>query len=145
MNRVIDAANGLVVEWDTDNLVDDDTIQHKVPEEFVAKTEGVEMTYDSGALVTVEGDDIDLSALVPLDRKARMLVAHTEEGELLPPKVDAPVRKPTNARRRPIHFREVAKVFEEGGYQGVQDKYNVGRRQAARYISRARESGFING
>lgn len=142
MNRVIDAANGLVIEWDTDKLVVDES-GISLPQTFVAKVDDVDMTYDNGHLVSIEGDDIDLSALVPLDRKARQLVAHTPDGELLPPKVDSPARKPSKTQYTDEFLQEVAEAFSSDGYPGVQARFDVGRRQAARYISRARDAGVI--
>lgn len=145
MNRVIDAGSGLIVEWDTDKLVPDNVTGLTLPSAFTAKVDGVDMTYDNACLVSVEGEDIDLSALVPLDRKARQLVAHTEDGELLPPQINAPARKPSKTQYTPEFLAEVAEAYAQGSVQGVQEKYDVGRRQASRYIARARDSGLIVG
>ena len=143
MNRVIDAGSGLIVEWDTDELVSDTVTQLTIPSEFVAKgTNGVRMTYEEGRLIEVSGEDLDLSALVPLDRKARHLVAHTDDGELLPPQV-APVAQRKSDVRSPEFLSEVADAFSMDGYEGVQARFDVGRRQASRYISRARDAGLI--
>ena len=144
MNRVIDAGSGLIVEWDTEELVSDNVIGLTIPATFTAKVDGVDMTYDNARLVSVEGDDIDLSALVPLDRKARHLVAHTDDGELLPPQVSAPARKPSKTQYTPEFLAEVAEAYAQGSVQGVQHKFDVGRRQASRYIARARDSGLID-
>ena len=144
MNRVIDAGTGLVIEWETERLVPDEVIGKAVPEQFVAKVSDVDMSYDNGCLVSITGDDIDVSALVALDRKARLLVAHTDDGQLLPPQVEPAARKPSKSQYTPEFLQEVAEAYAKGSVQGVQEKYDVGRRQASRYISRARESGFID-
>lgn len=144
MNRVIDAGSGLIVEWDTDELVSDDVTKLTVPAGFTARigASGVRMTYEEGRLIEVSGEDLDLSTLVPLDRKARQLVAHTDDGELLPPQV-APIAQRKSDVRSPEFLSEVAEAYGADGYQGVQDRFDVGRRQASRYISRARDAGLI--
>lgn len=144
MNRVIDAGSGLIVEWDTEELVSDHVTKLTIPGDFVVRTvdNEVRMTYDKGHLVEVSGSDLDLSALVPLDRKARQLVAHTDDGELLPPQV-APVAQRKSDVRSPEFLNEVAEAFRVDGYEGVQARFDVGRRQAGRYISRARDAGLI--
>lgn len=144
MNRVIDAGSGLIVEWDTNELAQDDVTKLTVPVEFTARigANGTRMTYEEGHLVQVSGDDLDLSTLVPLDRKARQLVAHTDDGELLPPQV-APVAQRKSDVRSPEFLAEVAEAFGLDGYEGVQARFDVGRRQAGRYISRARDAGLI--
>lgn len=143
MNRVIDAGSGLIVTWETTELVETNVMQLTFPAEFTATAGGVVMEYANAQLRRVSGEDIDLASLVPLDRRARELVAHTPDGELVPPTFDAPVRKPSRSQYIPEFLREVAEAFASGGYQGVQDKFAVGRRQASRYIARARDAGMI--
>ncbi len=149
MNRVIDAATGLIVQWDTDVIQDEEGL----PETFSATIQDdfkVVMQYVSGDLdsVTITGDiDVSRVNLAVWDARVRSLVTHERddsgEWQLAPPKLDAPARKPDRSQYKPDFLQEVADAFAHNGYQGVQDKFEVGRRQASRYISRARDAGMI--
>lgn len=133
-----------MVEWDTDELGQDDVTHLTVPRSFRATVGDVVMDYKDASLVRVEGHALDLSALTSLDRKARHLVAHTADGKLAPPPSTSktPGTRHTGVKS-PEFLSEVAEAFSMDGYEGVQARFDVGRRQASRYISRARDAGLI--
>lgn len=146
MNRVIDAAQGLTIEWATDTFV-----STGLPDAFEVITEDTRMTYADGACTAISGTPIDVSRVATWDARARQLVTHVfEDGEwrLPPPPKPSSAPASTSGAGRPNvqsieHHQRVADAFARDGYQGVMDEFGVARRQASRYISRAREAGLI--
>lgn len=128
MNSLIDAASGLFLSWEGNPKPPVDT--------FTAEAHGVTLQYVSGRLVSVTGDDIDTAQLVVWDRKASKLA----RGDFNLPTPHAASR---GNQYTPEFLDQVATAFASGGYQGVQGAFDVSRRQAARYISRARDAGII--
>ena len=83
----------------------------------------------------VGGEDIDPAQLVVWDRRARQLAtgnytAHTEPQQ-------------SSSQYTPEFLSRVAAAHAGGSYAAVQEEFDVSRRQAARYISRARQSGLV--
>lgn len=129
MNSLIDAASGMFLEWEG---------KPQPPvESWVATVHGVTLTYEDGRLTSVTGDDIDPAQVVVWDRRARQLAG----GDFSEPQ--APKRGTT--QYTPEFLQRVASAHARGSYAAVQEEFDVSRRQAARYIAKARDSGLIVG
>ncbi|ETZ70214.1 helix-turn-helix domain protein [Mycobacteroides abscessus MAB_030201_1075] len=102
---------------------------------FTAKAQGMTLTYTDGRLTSVTGDAIDPAQVVVCDRRARQLAG----GDFTAP--DTPTQQ--SGQYTPEFLQRVATAHARGSYAAVQEEFNVSRRQAARYIARARESGLI--
>lgn len=127
MHSLIDAASGLFLEWNGKPQPPVDT--------FTATAQGVTLAYEGGRLVSATGDDIDPAQLVAWDRRARQLA----QGDFSVPETSTD----RGTQYTPEFLARVASAHARGSYAAVQDEFNVSRRQAARYIARARESGLI--
>lgn len=126
MHSLIDAASGLFLSWEGEPRLPVDSFQ--------AAIEDVTLTYADDRLTSVTGDDIDLAQLVVWDRRARQLAA----GNFSPP-----VAEPSTNQYTPEFLSRVAANHARGSYAAVQREFGVSRRQAARYISKARDAGLI--
>lgn len=127
MHSLIDAASGLFLSWEGKPQPPVDT--------FTATAHGVTLTYESGRLIGATGEDIDPAQLVVWDRRARQLAAgdftdHTAPGD-------------RGTQYTPDFLQRVASAHARGSYAAVQEEFEVSRRQAARYIARARDAGLI--
>lgn len=127
MHSLIDAASGLFLSWDGKAQPPVDT--------FIATVHDVTLTYDSGRLISVTGEDIDPAQVVAWDRRARQLA----DGDFSRP--ETPTERGT--QYTPEFLSRIASAHARGGYAAVQEEFDVSRRQAARYIARAREAGLI--
>jgi hypothetical protein len=127
MNSLIDAASGLFLSWEGNPRPPVDT--------FAATARGVTLTYESGRLTSVTGEDIDLAQLVVWDRRARQLASGDFTGHATP--------EQSPPHHNADFLSRVATAHARGSYAAVQEEFNVSRRQAARYISRARDAGLI--
>lgn len=127
MHSLIDAGSGLYLVWEG---------KPQPPvETFSASAQAVTLTYEDGRLISVTGDDIDAAQVVAWDRRARQLAGgdfsdHTEPRE-------------RGTQYTPEFLSRVASAHARGSYAAVQEEFDVSRRQAARYIARARDAGLI--
>ncbi|SLJ09536.1 hypothetical protein [Mycobacteroides abscessus] len=126
MNSLIDAGSGMFLSWEGN--------PHPPVDTFTAAIEGVTLAYEGGRLTTVTGDDIDPSEVVVWDRRARQLAG----GDFT-----ADTSTTATTQYTPEFLQRVATAHTRGGNAAVQKEFDVSRRQAARYIARARESGLI--
>lgn len=126
MHTLVEAGSGLFLTWDGRPQPPVDT--------FTATARGVTLTYEGGRLISVIGDDIDVAQVVGWDRRARQLA----RGEFS-------AAEPTRSANQytPEFLERVAAAHARGSYAAVQEEFDVSRRQAARYIKRAREAGLI--
>lgn len=129
MNSLIDAASGIFLTWEGKPQPPVDT--------YSATVHGVTLSYDDGRLTSVTGDDIDPAQVVVWDRRARQLAG----GDFSDP--HGPAKRGT--QYTPDFLERVASAHAKGSYAAVQEEFDVSRRQAARYIAKARESGLIVG
>ncbi|WP_457171547.1 hypothetical protein [Mycobacteroides abscessus] len=127
MHSLIDAASGLFLEWDGKPQPPVDT--------FSATVQGVTLTYADGRLMSVTGGDINAAQVVVWDRRARQLAG----GDFSAPETSMD----RGTQYTPEFLTRVASAHARGSYAAVQEEFGVSRRQAARYIARARESGLI--
>lgn len=127
MHSLIDAASGLFLSWEGEAQPPVDT--------FTAAVNGVTLAYEEGRLTSATGEDIDPAQVVVWDRRARRLASgdytsHTEPEQ-------------SSSQYTPEFLSRVAAAHARGSYAAVQEEFDVSRRQAARYISRARDAGLI--
>ncbi|WP_132889332.1 hypothetical protein [Mycobacteroides abscessus] len=105
------------------------------------------MTYSDGVCTSITGAAIDLSRVAAWDARARALVTHIPDEDggwvLAPPTAAPPRREEQRTQYTASFLQEVADAFARNGYQGVQDHFTVRRRQASRYIAKARDAGLI--
>lgn len=127
MHSLIDAGSGLFLEWDGKPQPPVDT--------FTVTAHGVTLTYARGRLTSVTGDDIDPAQLVVWDRRARQVAT----GDFSAPETSTD----RGTQYTPEFLARVASAHARGSYAEVQEEFDVSRRQAARYIAKARESGLI--
>lgn len=127
MNSLIDAASGLFLSWDGEPRPPVDS--------FHATVDGVTLAYEEGRLISVMGVDINPAQVVVWDRRARQLAG----GDFS----TAPESTRSTNQYTPEFLSRVASAYAEGSYAAVQEEFDVSRRQAARYISRARDAGVI--
>lgn len=80
-------------------------------------------------------EDIDPVRSVAWDRRARQLARGDFTGHATP--------EQTPTQYTPDFLARVASTHARGSYAAVQEEFDVSRRQAARYISRARDAGLI--
>lgn len=128
MHSLIDAGSGLFLAWEGK--------PHPPVDTFTASAQGVTLTYEDGRLISATGDDINLAQVVVWDRRARQLAsgdfsAHTGPSD-------------RGTQYTPDFLSRVASAHARGSYAAVQEEFDVSRRQAARYISRARDAGLID-
>lgn len=93
------------------------------------------LVYESGRLIHASGDDIDPAQLVAWDNRARQLASGDFGGHA--------GHEQTSSQYTPEFLSRVATAHARGSYAAVQEEFEVSRRQAARYISRARDAGLI--
>jgi hypothetical protein len=127
MHSLIDAGSGLFLTWEGKPQPPVDT--------FSATAQEVTLTYNHGRLISVTGDDIKPAQVVVWDRRARQLARGIFSGHTR--------REQTTTQYTPDFLARVASAHAMGSYAAVQQEFDVSRRQAARYISRARDAGLI--
>jgi hypothetical protein len=127
MHSLIDAASGLFLAWEGKPQLPVDT--------FTATVQEVTLSYESGRLTSVTGDDINPAQVVVWDRRARQLAGGDFSDHTGP--------SDRSTQYTPEFLSRVASAHARGSYAAVQDEFDVSRRQAARYISRARDAGLI--
>lgn len=127
MHSLIDAGSGLFLAWDGE--------PHPPVDTFTVTAQGVTLTYEKGRLTAVTGDDIDVTQIVVWDRRARQLAGGNFEAPSSP--------SSSSTQYTPDFLAKVASAHARGSYAAVQEEFDVSRRQAARYISRARDAGLI--
>jgi hypothetical protein len=127
VNSLIDAASGLFLIWNGKPQPPVDT--------FTATAQGVTLSYETGRLISVTGDDINPAQVVVWDRRARQLAGGDFSDHAVP--------SDRGTQYTPEFLSRVASAHARGSYAAVQEEFDVSRRQAARYISRARDAGLI--